>query len=112
MQHTGTGVVFVSTLEVEARVDAHVTGWYEDILVVRNVYTCRVVHLVIGSRSYGERRYGTFAMIEYGIDVWWENALIGIVYIHCRVSPPQEGLRHIGSVIETALDFQIGTAGT
>ena len=55
MQHTGTGVVFVSTLEVEARVDAHVTGWYEDILVVRNVYTCRVVHLVIGSRSYGER---------------------------------------------------------
>ena len=51
-------------------------------------------------------------MIEHGIDVRWEHTLISIIHIHSGIGPPQEGLRHIGTVVETAFDFQIGTTGT
>ena len=76
------------------------------------VNTSRVVHLVVGSRSDGERRDSPLAMIEHSIDVRWEHTLIGIIHLHCGVGPPKEGLWHIGTVVQTALDFQVGTART
>ena len=51
-------------------------------------------------------------MIEHCVDVGWEHTLISIVHIHSRIGPPQEGLRHVGAVVEAAFDFQIGTAWT
>ena len=51
-------------------------------------------------------------MVEDGVDVGWEHALIGIVHLHGGVRPPKEGLRHIGAVVQPTFDFEIGTAGT
>ena len=48
-------------------------------------------------------------MIEHGIDVGREYTLIGIVYLYSGVSPPEEGLRHVGTVVEHTVDLQIGT---
>ena len=50
-------------------------------------------------------------MIEHSIDVRREDALISIVHLDGRISPPQEGLRHVGTVVHAALDFQVGAAG-
>ena len=38
--------------------------------------------------------------------------MVLIVHLDGRVSPPQKGLRNVRTVIESALDFQIGTART
>ena len=110
MQHTGAGVVLVATLEVEARIDSHIRCRDTDILVVRDVNAGRVVHFIIGARSDGERRDGPLAMIEDGVDVGGEHALILVVHLHSGIGPPEEGLRHVGTVVQPAFDFQIGTA--
>ena len=111
MQHTALGVVFVATLEVVARVDAHVTGGHRDIAIVGNIYSCRVVHFIIGTRGDGETADSTLAVVEDGIDVRREHTLVGIVHLDGRIGPPEEGLRHISAIIEHALDLQIGTTG-
>ena len=49
-------------------------------------------------------------MVEHGVDVRREHALIGIVHLHGGVGPPEKGLRHVGTVIQAPLDFKIGTA--
>ena len=110
MQHAGTGVVLVASLEVEARVHAHIARRHVDVLIVRDVDTCRIVHLVVSARGNGERRHGALAMVEHGIDVGREHTLVLVVHLHSRVGPPKEGLRHVGAVVEAAFDFQIGTA--
>ena len=99
MQHAAAGVVFVATLEVKARVDAHIRRRHVDVLVVRDVDTCRIVHLVVSARGDGERRDGTLAMVEHGVDVGREHALVLIVHLHGGVGPPEEGLRHVGAVV-------------
>ena len=111
MQHTGMGVVLVAALEVEVRVDAHVAGGHGNVFVVRDIDACRIVHLVIGARGDGERRYGPLAMIEHGIDVGREHTLVLVVYLYGGVGPPKEGLRHIGTVVEAAFDLEIGATG-
>ena len=112
MQHTRLRVVLVASFEVEARVYTHIARRNVDVLVVRDVYACRIVHLIIGTCSDGETADGAFSMVEHGVDVGWKHALVLIVHLDGRVSPPQKGLRNVRTVIESALDFQIGTART
>ncbi len=92
MQHASLGVVLVATLEVVARVHCHVARRYVDILIVRDIDASRIVHFIIGTRSDGERRDGTLAVVEYGIDVGWKDALVVVVDLNGRVGPPEEGL--------------------
>ncbi|CCZ49339.1 unknown [Bacteroides sp. CAG:661] len=108
VEHAGLGVVFVAAFEVEARVDGHVGGRHFDVLVVRDVYAGRVVHLVIGACGDGKSADGPLAMVEHGVDVGREDALIIVVDGNSRIGPPQEGLRHLRAVIEHALDFEEG----
>ena len=112
MQHTCLGVVLVTSLEVVLRVNSHIAGWYIDILVVRDIYTSRIVHLIISTRSDREARYSTLTMIKYSIHIRREHALIFIIYLYCRISPPQECLRQIGAIANTTLYLQISTART
>ena len=51
-------------------------------------------------------------MIEHGIDIGWEHALVSIVHFDSGIGPPEEGLRQRGTVRYTTLYFQIGTAWT
>ena len=51
-------------------------------------------------------------MVEHGIDVGWEHALVVVVHLYGGVGPPKEGLGHVGAVVEHALDFEVGAAGT
>ena len=108
VQHTALGVVLVTALEVVLRIDSHIAGWHEDILIVRDVDTCRIVHFIIGTRSNRERRYGALAMIKHRIDIGWEYALIGIVHLDSGIGPPKECLWQGG---HPALNLQIGTSG-
>ena len=55
MQHTTLRIVLITTFEVVLGVDSHIACGHIDILVVRDIHTCGVIHLVIGSRSDGER---------------------------------------------------------
>ena len=93
VEHTALGIVLVTTLEIILRVDCHITRRHGDILIVRDVHTCRVIHLVIGTRSDGETRHSTLSMVKHRVDIGWEDALVGIVDLHGRVCPPEEGLR-------------------
>ena len=54
MEHAALGIVLVASLEVVLRVDGHVGGGHGDVLVVGDVDTGRVVHLIIGARGDGE----------------------------------------------------------
>ena len=42
-------------------------------------------------------------MVEHGIDVRGEHTLVFIVHCHSGVCPPEEGLRHIGAVVQHSL---------
>ena len=111
VEHTALRIVLVATLEVVLRIDGHIRGRHLDILIVGDVDTRRVVHLVIGTRGDGERRDGPFAMVKHGIHIGREHALVFIIYLHGRVRPPEERLRQRGAVRNATLDLQIGTAG-
>ena len=112
MQHTCLGVVLIASFKVVLRVNSHIAGWYIDILVVRDIYTSRIVHLIIGTGSDREARYSTLTMIEHSIDIGWEHTLIVIVHLYSWVCPPQEGLRHVGAIAHTTLNLQISTTRT
>ena len=109
MQHATLGIVLVTTLEVKARVYTHIAGGYEDIFIVRDIDTSRIVHLIIGACGDGEAAYGTLSMIEHGIDIGWEHTLVGIVNLNGWVGPPQECLRQIGAIADATLNFEIST---
>ena len=51
MQHTSLRIVLVAAFEVVLRVDGHIAGRHGDVPIVRDVYTCGVVHFIIGTRS-------------------------------------------------------------
>ena len=88
MQHTAVGVVLVAALEVVFRVHGHIARGHIDILIVRDVDACRIVHLVIGSRSDGETRHGAFAMVKDCVHVGWKYRLVLVVHLNGRVRPP------------------------
>ena len=92
MQHTAFGIVLVAALKVVLRIDSHIACRHVDIFIVRNIDTSRIVHLIICSRSYGERRHGTFTMVEHGVNIRWEDTLVCIVYLDGRICPPKERL--------------------
>ena len=106
MKHAGTGIVLISALEVKTGVDGHIGSRNLDILIVRDIYSGRIVHLVVSTRCDGETGYSTLSMIEHGIDIGREYALIVIVYCYGRVCPPQESLRNFGTVVKNPLDFE------
>ena len=99
MQHTALSIVLISALEIEARIHTHIRSWHLDITIVGYVDTCRIVHLIICTCGYRERRYRTFTMVEYGIDIRWEYRLIFIVDSHGWICPPKECLWHIGAIV-------------
>ena len=112
MQHTTLGVVLVASLKVVLRVDGHIRRGNINILIVRDVDTCRVVHLIIGTCSDGEARHCAFAMIEDGIHIGGEHTLILVVHLNGRVGPPKERLGQAGTIAHPPLNLQISTAGS
>ena len=50
-------------------------------------------------------------MIEYGIHIRREHALIGIVHLYGGIGPPEKGLWQTGAIGYSSLNLQIGTAG-
>ena len=112
MQHAGLRVVLVAALEVVFGVDGHVGGGHLDILVVADVHAGRIVHLVVGAGGDGEAAHGALAVIEHGVDVGREHALIGVVDLHRRIGPPEEGLRQRRAVGEAPPNLKIGATRT
>ena len=112
MEHTSLGIILITTLKVELRVHAHIGCRHLDVLVVGNIHTSGIVHLIIGTRGDRETAHGTLAMVKHGIDVLREHTLVIIVHCYSRVGPPKESLRHVGAIIETTLDFEISLART
>ena len=106
MQHTGTGVILISTLEVKTGIYSHIGSRNLDILIVRDVHSGGIVHLIISTRCNRKTGYGTFSMVEHGIDIRREYALIVIIHRYGRIRPPQEGLRHFGAVVEHPFYFE------
>ena len=106
------GVVLVAAFEVVFGVYRHVAGRHFDVLVVRDVHSSRVVHLVVCACGNRERRNGTLTVVKHRIHIGWKHTLVCVVHLNCGVCPPQESLRQIGAVRHTPLDFQIGTAWT
>ena len=54
MQHAGLGIILIASLEVVLGVHSHVTRGHKDILVVRDIHPCRIVHLIVGASGDGE----------------------------------------------------------
>ena len=112
VEHAGAGVVFVSAFKVVFGVDSHVGGGHLDILVVGDVDAGRVVHLVVCAGGDWEGADCSFAMVEDGVDVGGEYALVVVVDGYCGVGPPQECLWQRSGIVEHAFDFEVGFAGT
>ena len=106
MKHAGTSIILISTLKVKAGVDSHIGSRNLDILIVRDIYSGRIIHLVVSTRCDGETGYGTLSMVENGIDIGREYALIVVVHRYGRVCPPQEGLRYFSTIVKYSLDFK------
>ena len=112
VEHTAVAVVLVAALEVVLRVDGHVARGHLDVLVVRYVNACRVVHLIIGTRGDGEAGDSALAVVEDGIHVGREDALVLVVHLNGWVCPPEEGLRQRRAVADAPLNLQVGAART
>ena len=112
VEHTAMRVILIAAFKVVFRVDTHIGCRHLDVLIVGDVHTCGVVHLVIGACSDRERTDGTLAVVEDGVDVLREDALIIVVDSHGRVGPPQEGLRQRCAIIKVASDFKVSLTGT
>ena len=52
-----------------------------------------------------------FAASENRENIWREYRLIIIMHNHCRICPPEEGLRKVGPVIDFYLNFHISLVG-
>ena len=50
-------------------------------------------------------------MVENGMDVRRENALVGFVDMDGRIGPPEESLWDFGPVIYYTFDLEISAAG-
>ena len=111
MQHAGPGVVLPAALEVIFRVGDHVGCRHRDVPVVADIHPCAVVHLVVHSRCDGEGAHGALAVIEDGVHVGREHTLVGVVHVHRRVSPPEEGLGQLCRIVEHSLYLEVGAAG-
>lgn len=111
MEHTCTGIIFIPSFEVETRVNCHIGSGHLYIFVVGNIDTCRIVHLIISARSDGEAGYGTLSVVEDRIDIGREYTLIIIVYCDSGIRPPQEGLRHLCTVIKHSFYFKKACPG-
>ena len=111
MEHPCLGVEFISPFEVKAGVDPHVACRHEDVLVVGDVYSRGIIHLVICAGGDGEGADGAFAVVEHGVDVRREHRAVKIVDRHGGVGPPEEGLRQLGGVVEFALYLEVCAAG-
>ena len=112
MQHTGTGIILISTLEVKTGIYSHIGSRNLDILIVRDVHSGGIVHLIISTRCDRKTGYGTFSMVEHGIDIRREYALIVIIHRYGRIRPPQKGLRYFGTVVKYSFDFKKSMSGT
>ena len=51
-------------------------------------------------------------MVEHGIDIRREYALIVIIHRYGRIRPPQKGLRYFGTVVKYSFDFKKSMSGT
>jgi len=112
MEHTAMTVVLIASFEVVLRVHTHITGGYFDILIVRYVDACGVVHLVIGACGNRKRTHRTLSMVEDSVDVLWEDTLIIIVDGDSGVGPPEKSLRQWRAIVEMSFDLKIGFART
>ena len=112
MQHTALRVVLVTALEIIVRGGDHIGGRDLDILVVGNVDTGRVIHLVIHTRRDREGADRPFSVVEDRIHVRREHALVSVVHLDGRIGPPQESLGNLGPVVQHSFYLKISTAGT
>ena len=110
VQHAAAGIVLITTLEIVVRSGDHVRSRDLDILVIGDIHPGRVVHLVVDARRDREGAHRPLTMVEDSVDIRREDALVGIVHLDGGVRPPQEGLRHLGAVVQHAPDLQVGTA--
>ena len=107
VEHTRLSVVLVAAFEVVFRVDCHVGSGHLDVPVVGDVHPGAVVHLVVRSCGDGETRDGTFAVVEDGVYVGREDALVLVVHLHGGIGPPEEGLGQGSAVREASVDLEV-----
>ena len=110
VQQAAAYIFFITAHKVIFGLDGHVRGGHGDILVFGDIHPCRVILLVIDSRSDGERGYITLAVVEHSIDVGREHRVVMVVHHHGGIGPPQEGLRERSAVIDLHLYFDISLA--
>ena len=91
---------------------SHIRSRYRYIFVSRNIYSGRIVHLVISPCSNGITGDITFTMVKNRIYISREYRLIVFIHSNCWISPPQKSLRKWSWVIYFHLNFESGTPRT
>src|SRR5512145_106427 len=99
MQKSALRIIFVSAHKIVLAGNCHVRSRYWNIFVTRNVYTSRIIDLIISTRSNWETRHIALTMIKYCIHIGWKNGLIIVVHHYRRVCPPEESLREWCTII-------------
>ena len=111
VQHACVRVILIASLEIILGIGGHERSRDWDVLVIGNVYSRGIIHLVVGPRRNRETGDRPLAVVEHGMDVRREHALVSLVDLHRGIGPPEEGLGQFRPVVKDTLDFQIGAAG-
>ena len=111
MQDARLSAVIIAADKVVFGLNRHVGGRHGDVFIARNIHARGVIHFVIRAGGDGKAGNVALAVIKNGVNVGRENRLIVIVDRYRRIRPPEEMLRHGGSVIQLAGDFQIRFIG-
>src|SRR5579872_5580681 len=100
--------MIVPANKIVVRVIRHVGGGYRNIFVPGDVYSSRIVRLIIHAR--GNRKAGNVAsaMIENGMYIRWKDRLRLLVGGNRWICPPQERLWLCSAVIQLYIYLQVG----
>ena len=107
MENTGLCVIFVTSNKIKFRIDSHVGCGNRNILIIRDINTCRIIDFIISACSNREARNISFTMIEHSMYIRWKYRLIKIIHRYSRIGPPQKCLRNRCRIIQPDFNFEI-----
>ena len=111
MQDSSFFSIIVAAHEVIFGLLRHIGGGHGNVLITGNVHALAVVLLIINAGGDGEPGYIPLTMIHHRMHIGREDGLGIVVDRNRRIRPPQEGLRHAGTVVELADNLYVRLSG-
>ncbi len=111
MEHTRPHAVIVTAHKIKAGLFRHIGSRHRNIFISGNIHTLAVIVFIINPCGDRESGHIPLAVVHHRMHIRRENGFRIVIHRHRWICPPEEGLGHIGPVVELPCDLQIGFTG-